>query len=199
MVRENQRRGKTITKRSLPITSTPIPKRGKPSAEEDPKTPGDGLSPVRAETSHKADSSDKGESSKAVSASETPAPSSANKSRKNKSKLNYTKSKGANTTKKHRFRPGTRALKEIRMLQNSTNLMIPKAPFARLVKEIIQARVISKDFRIQPLALMALQEAAEAYLVGIMEMANLCAIHANRVTLMRKDISLARRIRGTLD
>lgn len=172
------------------ITSTPIPKRGNPSKEDDPETPGNALSPVIPETpENKIKTPEK--------KSKTPNENTVKKSGK-KSKLNYTK----NTTvgaKKHKWRPGTKALKEIRMHQRSTNLLIPKAPFARLVKECIQARVISKDFRIQPLALMALQEAAEAYIVGIMEAANLCALHAKRVTLMRQDISLARRIRGTVE
>ena len=76
------------------------------------------------------------------------------------------------STKKPRYRPGTKALKEIRMLQKNTSLLIPKASFCRMVKDIIQSRVISKDFRIQPMALMALQEAAEAYIVGLLEMSN---------------------------
>ncbi|CAL4126145.1 unnamed protein product, partial [Meganyctiphanes norvegica] len=184
----------------IPITSTPIPKRGKTSKQDNPKTPGDGLSPVQAESSAVIQKSQDGsspvqaETSASIQRNQT-ALSSKSKG-KRKSKLNYTKGKH---TKPHRYRPGTKALKEIRMLQSSTNLLIPKAPFCRLVKEIIQTRVISKDFRIQPLALMALQEAAESYLVGIMEMANLCALHAKRVTLMRQDMSLARRIRGSFD
>jgi histone H3 len=50
--------------------------------------------------------------------------------------------------------------------------------------------------RFQSVALLALQEATEAYLVGLFEDTNLCAIHAKRVTIMPKDIQLARRIRG---
>lgn len=205
MVRASQTRAKG--KRSHPITSTPIPKRGKP-VQDDPKTPGEGLSPVKASpteevtpaASEEVTPSTSKELTPATSKEDTPkASKAAAKSKTNKSKLNDTKKTSETTTKKHRYRPGTKALKEIRMLQKSTNLMIPKAPFGRLVKEIIQTRVISKDFRIQPLALMALQEAAEAYLVGILEMSNLCALHAKRVTLMRQDISLARRIRGTVD
>merc|ERR1711970_1651853 len=104
MVRASQK-----GKRSLPITSTPIPRRGKPADEENPKTPGDGLSPVRAETS-------------AVAEKEQSIVSSALSKRAaaKKSKLNYTKGKHV---KKHRYRPGTKALKEIRMLQRSTNLL----------------------------------------------------------------------------
>lgn len=93
-----------------------------------------------------------------------------------------------------RYRPGTVALREIRKYQKSTELLIRKAPFQRLVREIVQG--LKGDFRLQSTALMALQEAAEAYLVGLFEDTNLCAIHAKRVTIMPKDIQLARRIRG---
>ncbi|KAL7442750.1 hypothetical protein ACHAXM_008802 [Skeletonema potamos] len=96
--------------------------------------------------------------------------------------------------KPHRFRPGTIALREIRRYQKSTDLIIRKAPFQRLVREIMQD--FEKDLRFQSTAVLALQEAAEAYLVGLYEDANLCAIHAKRVTIMPKDILLARRIRG---
>ncbi|XP_068209600.1 histone H3-like [Palaemon carinicauda] len=98
--------------------------------------------------------------------------------------------------KKHRFRPGTVALMEIRHYQKSGSLLIPKLPFSRLVREIFQS--FGQNFRIQQLALMALQEATEAYLVNLMDTANLCAIHAKRVTLFPKDIRLARRIRGDI-
>merc|ERR1711936_979457 len=70
----------------------------------------------------------------------------------------------------------------------------PQAPFQRLVREIAQD--FETDLRFQSSAVMALQEAAEAYLVGLMEDTNLCAIHAKRVTIMPRDIQLARRIRG---
>ncbi|KAK3857654.1 hypothetical protein Pcinc_036107 [Petrolisthes cinctipes] len=95
---------------------------------------------------------------------------------------------------KHRFRPGTRALKEIRHYQKSTQLLIPKLPFSRVVKEILQS--FGPNYRLQSLALMALQEAAECYVIGVLEMANLCSIHAKRVTIYPADIRLARRIRG---
>ncbi|XP_064610022.1 histone H3, embryonic-like [Liolophura sinensis] len=88
--------------------------------------------------------------------------------------------------KPHRYRPGTVALREIRRYQKSTELLIRKLPFQRLVREI----------RFQSSAVMALQEASESYLVGLFEDTNLCAIHAKRVTIMPKDIQLARRIRG---
>lgn len=100
---------------------------------------------------------------------------------------------------KRRYRPGTRALKEIRLYQKSTDLLIRKLPFARLVKEVAES-FIGTDYGIrwQSNAVMALQEACEAYLIHLLEDTNLCAIHAKRVTIMQKDIQLARRIRGHL-
>ena len=102
--------------------------------------------------------------------------------------------------KPHRFRPGTVALKEIRRYQKSTELLIRKLPFQRLVREISgDHKVITSPLcgkvRFQSAAIKALQEASEAYLVGLFEDTNLCAIHAKRVTIMPKDIQLARRIR----
>ena len=96
--------------------------------------------------------------------------------------------------KPHRYRPGTVALREIRKYQKSTTLLILKRPFQRLVREIAQE--FRADLRFQSTAILALQEAAESYLVGLFESTNLCAIHAKRVTIMPKDIQLARRIRG---
>lgn len=85
------------------------------------------------------------------------------------------------------------ALREIRRYQKSTELLLRKAPFQRLVREIAQD--VQKDLRFQSSAICALQEAAEAYLVGVFESTNLCAIHAKRVTIMPKDMQLANRIR----
>ena len=96
--------------------------------------------------------------------------------------------------KPHRFRPGTVALREIRRFQKSTDLLIRRLPFQRLVREIAQE--FKSDLRFQTSAVQAIQEAAEAYLVGLFEDTNLCAIHAKRVTIMPKDMQLARRIRG---
>jgi len=96
--------------------------------------------------------------------------------------------------KPHRFRPGTVALREIRRFQKSTELLIRKLPFQRLVREIAQH--IKTELRFQGTAVAALQEASEAYLVGLFEDTNLCAIHAKRVTIMARDVQLARRIRG---
>jgi histone H3 len=95
--------------------------------------------------------------------------------------------------KKHRFRPGTVALREIRKYQRSTDLLLRKMPFQRLVREV--ANEFKSDLRFQSTAIMALQEASEMYLVGLFEDANLCAIHAKRVTIMVKDMQLARRLR----
>ena len=95
--------------------------------------------------------------------------------------------------KPHRYRPGTVALREIRRYQKSTDLLLRKLPFQRLVREIAQN--ISADLRFQAAALAASQEASEAFLVGLMEDSNLCAIHARRVTIMPKDLQLSQRIR----
>jgi len=109
--------------------------------------------------------------------------------------------------KPHRYRPGTVALREIRRYQKSTELLIRKLPFQRLVREIAQD--FKTDLRFQSSAIGALQEAVEAYLVSLFEGkygilfiiitkidTNLCAIHAKRVTIQPKDIQLARRLRG---
>merc|ERR1712203_614773 len=96
--------------------------------------------------------------------------------------------------KPHRYRPGTVALREIRRYQKTTDLLIRKLPFQRIVKDI--AHQSKSEIRFQSSALLALQEAAEAYLVGLFEDTNLCAIHARRVTIMLRDMQLARRIRG---
>ena len=96
--------------------------------------------------------------------------------------------------KPHRYRAGTAALKDIRHFQGSTALLIRKLPFQRLVREIAQD--YKMDLRFQSAAILCLQEATEAYLVRLFDDANLCAIHARRVTIMPKDILLARRIRG---
>ena len=92
--------------------------------------------------------------------------------------------------KPHRYRAGTVALKDIRHYQGSTALLIRKLPFQRLVREIAQD--FKTDLRFQSAAVLCLQEAAEAYLVKLFDDANLCAIHARRVTIMPKDILLAR-------
>jgi histone H3/H4 len=90
---------------------------------------------------------------------------------------------------------GERALKEIRAYQKSTDLLIRRLPFARLVREIQQG-LTRQSYRWQGSAILALQEATEAHLVGLFEDCNLCAVHGKRVTIMPKDMQLARRIRG---
>jgi histone H3 len=100
----------------------------------------------------------------------------------------------AEVVKKRRYRPGTVALREVRRYQKSSELLVRKAPFRRLVREIAQE--YKPDLRFQEGALDAIQEASEAYLVGLFEEANLCAIHAKRVTITPRDMQLTRRIRG---
>ncbi len=96
--------------------------------------------------------------------------------------------------KPHRYRPGTCALREIRKYQKNTDLLLRKLPFQRLVREVAQD--FKQELRFNSHAIAALQEASEAYLVALFEDTNLCAIHAKRVTIMPKDMQLARRIRG---
>ncbi len=78
---------------------------------------------------------------------------------------------------------GTVALREIRRYQKSTELLIRKLPFQRLVREIAQD--FKSDLRFQSSAIGALQESVEAYLVSLFEDTNLCAIHAKRVTIRK--------------
>ncbi|KAK2465702.1 hypothetical protein APHAL10511_002254 [Amanita phalloides] len=111
-----------------------------------------------------------------------------------KSQARKTAAATGGVKKPHRFRPGTVALREIRRYQKSTELLIRKLPFQRLVREIAQD--FKTDLRFQSSAVMALQEAAEAYLVSLFEDTNLAAIHAKRVTIQPKDLALARRLRG---
>lgn len=108
------------------------------------------------------------------------------------------KNKPPRVIKRYRYRPGTVALREIRKYQKSTELLIKKAPFQRLIREIMyEVAPYNGPNRIETAAAIALQEAAEAYLVGTFENANLCAIHAKRVTIMQKDMRLARNIAGS--
>eukprot|EP00884_Botryococcus_braunii_P012886 jgi/Botrbrau1/21599/Bobra.43_1s0009.1 len=99
--------------------------------------------------------------------------------------------------KSRRYRPGTVALREIRKYQRTTNLLIRKLPFARLTREITNV-LAPEPFRWSAEGLLALQEATEDFLVHLFEDCNLCAIHAKRVTIMPKDLQLARRIRGPI-
>ena len=95
---------------------------------------------------------------------------------------------------KKKMQRGMQALKEIQKFQKGSELLIRRLPFQRVVREIAQKRMEGLQF--QSAAVMALQEAGEAFLVGVMEQANLCTIHAKRVTIMSRDIQLARWIRG---
>ncbi|XP_049640458.1 histone H3-like centromeric protein A [Suncus etruscus] len=90
----------------------------------------------------------------------------------------------------------TLVLREIRTLQKTTHLLLRKLPFSRVVREICLKFARGVDFNWQAHALLALQEAAEAFLVHLFEDAYLLTLHARRVTLFPKDIQLARRIRG---
>ncbi|GMS79150.1 hypothetical protein PENTCL1PPCAC_1325, partial [Pristionchus entomophagus] len=94
------------------------------------------------------------------------------------------------------LKPVGNVLREIRRLQKTGDLLIPKAPFFRLVREIAQKVGPNKDLRFQAAAIAALQEGAEMYIVKLFEDSNLCAFHAGRVTVMPRDIQLVRRIRG---
>ena len=101
---------------------------------------------------------------------------------------------GMKDKRKNRFKPGTVTLREIKRYQKSVDMLLPRAPFQRLVRTITMD--MDHSLRFQSQALQALQEATEAYIVGLFEDTNLCAIHAKRMTVMKKDMDLARRIRG---
>ena len=116
------------------------------------------------------------------------AAAAAKKSRKQKSPTGGVK-------KPHKWKAGTVALREIKKFQRSTDTIIPKAAFGRLVKEITQDMTNSTEYRYQSTALAALQEAAEAYLVDLFEDTNLGCLHAKRQTIHPSDMLLARRIR----
>ena len=98
--------------------------------------------------------------------------------------------------KPRRFRPGTVALREIRKYQKSTDLLIRKIPFQRLVREICRSfeKTLGYGLRFQSTALLALQEGAEAYLVNMFSQCNDICQHSNRVTLQVKDIQLWKRL-----
>jgi histone H3 len=98
-----------------------------------------------------------------------------------------------------RYRPGTVALREIKYFQRSTQLLLRKSPFHRLVREVAQKMMVRYDILWQSTALEALQEASEAYLIGLFEDSNIVAINAKRVTIMPRDMQVVRRIRGQQD
>lgn len=121
-----------------------------------------------------------------------------NEPKKNEIKKNENTGENTSTSKptiRRRYRPGTIALQEIRRYQRSTELLIPKMPMQRIIKEIAQ-KVKPEGVKFQMAAIGAIHEAAEAYLCQIFEDTNLCAIHAKRVTIQPRDVQLALRIRG---
>ena len=103
------------------------------------------------------------------------------------------KSSKGSARRKRRFRPGTVALREIRKYQKSTELLIRKIPFQRLVREIVY-KMKHKFFKFQSTALLALQEASEEFLVNMFDQCNHIAIHGKRTTVMVKDIRLWKRL-----
>lgn len=94
---------------------------------------------------------------------------------------------------RYRHAPGSLALREIRKYQKSTDTLIPKATFSRLTRQLTLE--IKPGHRWTKTAVDALQQAAEAFVVGVLEEANLCAIHGKRVTIMDRDIALTLRLR----
>ena len=96
--------------------------------------------------------------------------------------------------KQRKVQKGMQALKEIQRYQKGVDLLIRRVPFQRLVREIIQKR--REGLKLQSSTVLVLQEASEAFLVGLMEQANLCTIHVKRVTIMPRDIQLACRFWG---
>lgn len=127
-------------------------------------------------------------------AKETARKASKGVTRKSSSKQAKKASGGSGVKKPRRFRPGTVALRQIKQFQKSSDLLLRKAPFQRLVREVSQT---GKDsLRFQSAAILAIQEAAESFIVSLLADTNLCAIHTRRVTIMPRDIHLARRLRG---
>ena len=122
------------------------------------------------------------------------------KTNKNTNKRSYSAPATGGVKKPHRYRPGTVAVREIRRYQKSTDLMIPKLPYQKLIKEITVDKCKQtkdgNDWRWQGVAILASQTAAEDYLTVQLEDANVCALHTKRCTVMPKDIQLVRRIKG---
>ncbi|KAL6122573.1 hypothetical protein NUSPORA_00339 [Nucleospora cyclopteri] len=98
-------------------------------------------------------------------------------------------------SKPKKFKPGTLALKEIRKYQKSTDLLLRKMTFKRVVREIIRNLDNSVELRFQAASFSVLQESTENFLVGMLEDSYRCAIHAKRVTLMPRDINLIYKIK----
>jgi len=134
-----------------------------------------------------------GERRKQQSRAAGKSPRSTGKAPRNAPVASNTAPRSGGVKKPHRYRPGTVALREIRKYQKSVDFLIPRIAFQRVVREIAQE--LKGDLRFQSPALFALQEAAEAHLVYLFEDVNLLAIHGQRVTIMPKDLKLARRLR----
>ncbi len=98
--------------------------------------------------------------------------------------------------KSHRWCPGTVAAREIRKFQKTTNLLIRKAPFQHVVRKIA-LNFRKSDLQMQSTAVLALQEAAEYFMVDVFNNTNLCAVHVKHVTIQVKDLVLACCIQGT--
>jgi len=177
VAREERVKGKLTAKKS---PSKKSPSKKPAAAQPKTKTPA-------TKTAKTATKTAKSKTAKATKTAKAAAPSAAASKKK-------TAASAGGVKKPHRFNPGTVALREIRRYQKSTELLIRKQPFRRLVQEIAQD--YKTDLRYSGLAVTMLQQSAEAYLVGLFEDSNLSAIHAKRVTVMPKDIQLARRIRG---
>ena len=187
--------GKTASKKTQAIVALGKRATKKPDRYQDGMF-GDGVVVGESsddESSDDDDDDDDGESYDGARTKQTAGKSTGGKApRKQLATKAARKSAPASVKKPHRYRPGTVALREIKRYQRSTELLIRKLPFQRLVREIAQD--FKTDLRFQATAVLALQEAAEAYLIGLFEDTNLCAIHAKRVTIMPKDITLAHRI-----
>ena len=104
--------------------------------------------------------------------------------------------------KKRRWKPGTVALRQIRHFQRTTDLLVKRAPFSRLVRQVLLNKVeftmFPRGVRMNKIALEALQHSFEAYMVSVLEEANLACIHRKKVTVTPRDVQLARRIRHEL-
>ena len=137
---------------------------------------------------HKSKAKSKSKTTSKVAKAKVVAYNSKDTTRKAKSK------KETVIKRRPRMRPGAVALKEIRKYQKSTDLIISKAAFQRIVRQISQTH--RPDIRWTSAAMLAVHEVLESYAVAILADSNLCAIHARRVTIMPKDMQLARRIRG---
>ncbi|KAH9589211.1 Histone H2A/H2B/H3 [Trypanosoma melophagium] len=110
------------------------------------------------------------------------------------SSLQHNNNNNNTAKKRHRWRPGTVVLREVRRYQNSTDFLIARAPFRRLVREVVSN--LKDSFRMSSTCVEALQESTELYVTSVLTDANLCTLHANRVTVYPKDIQLALRLRG---